>query len=105
MKNIKPFWDDEFKKLDYRKEIFNDEYAIDEWRKSGYNNDVENFSGHMANHNDKQPKWNEIFKSWAFHEHGLNQGTTPARAERVCRALKNLHEDDMFQWPSFHEDK
>ena len=40
-----------------------------------------------------------------FHEHGLNQGTTPARAERVCRALKNLHEDDMFQWPSFHEDK
>lgn len=40
-----------------------------------------------------------------FHEHGLNQGTTSARAERVCRALKNLHEDDMFQWPSFHEDK
>ena len=40
-----------------------------------------------------------------FHEHGLNQGTTSARAERVCRALKNLHEDDRFQWPSFHEDK
>ena len=31
MKHIKPFWDDEYKKLDYRKEIFNDEYAIEEW--------------------------------------------------------------------------
>ena len=37
--NIKPFWDDEYKNLDYRKEIFNDEYAIDEWRKQGYDND------------------------------------------------------------------
>ena len=71
MKNIKPFWDDEYKKLNYRKEIFNDEYAIGEWRENGYDNDVEKFSGKMANHNDKQPNWNEIFKSWAFHEHGL----------------------------------
>jgi|TARA_B100001964_G_C14002423_1_gene495559 hypothetical protein len=26
MNNIEPFWDDEYKNLDYRKEIFNDEY-------------------------------------------------------------------------------
>jgi hypothetical protein len=31
MKNIKPFWDEEYKKLDYRKEIFNDEYVIEEF--------------------------------------------------------------------------
>jgi len=69
--NIKPFWDEEYKTLDYRKEIFNDEYAIEKWRKDGYDNDVKRFSGKMANYSDKQPKWNEIFKSWAFHEHGL----------------------------------
>ena len=40
IKNIKPFWDNEYKNLDYRKEIFNDEYAIEEWRKQGYNNDI-----------------------------------------------------------------
>ena len=25
----------------------------------------------MANYSDIQPKWNETFKSWAHHEHGL----------------------------------
>jgi hypothetical protein len=29
--NIKPFWDEEYKTLDYRKEIFNDEYVIEEF--------------------------------------------------------------------------
>ena len=29
MNNIEPFWDDEYKNLDYRKEVFNDEYAIE----------------------------------------------------------------------------
>ena len=30
IKNIKPFWNNEYKNLDYRKEIFNDEYMIDD---------------------------------------------------------------------------
>ena len=71
MNHIKPFWDDEYKNLDYRKEVFNDEYAIEKWRKKGYDNDINSFSGEMANYSDKQPEWNEIFKSWAHHEHGL----------------------------------
>ena len=41
--NIKPFWDEEYKTLDYRKEIFNDSYMIDEWRENGYDNDIKNF--------------------------------------------------------------
>ena len=36
-----------------------------------------------------------------YHEHGLNQGTSFGRAKRVCNALSNLHEDDIFEWPSF----
>ncbi len=71
MKNIKPFWDDEFKKLDYRKEIFNDEYAIDEWRENGYDNDVEKFSGKMANHNDPLPSWHNKILEWIDNEFEL----------------------------------
>ena len=55
MNHIKPFWDDEYKNLNYRKEVFNDEYAIEKWRKKGYDNDINSFSGEMANYSDKQP--------------------------------------------------
>ena len=65
MKRIKPFWDDEYKKLNYRKEIFNDEYAIQGWREQGYQNPIESFSGEMANHGDVQPKWNDGIVKWA----------------------------------------
>ena len=69
--NIKPFWDDEYKNLDYRKEIFNDEYAIDEWRKQGYDNDVDYFSGKMANHYDPLPSWHNKILDWVEEEFQL----------------------------------
>jgi len=34
-----------------------------------------------------------------YHEHGLNQGLSKGRAERVCRALHVLHADDIFEYP------
>ena len=71
MNNIKPFWDDEYKDLDYRKEVFNDEYAIDEWRKQGYDNDVDYFSGKMANHYDPLPSWHNKILDWVEEEFHL----------------------------------
>ena len=65
MKRIEPFWDSGYKKLNYRKDIFNDEYAIQGWRKQGYQNPIESFSGEMANHGDIQPKWNDDIVKWA----------------------------------------
>ncbi len=41
--------------------------------------------------------------SIVFHEHGLNQGASMDRALRVCKSLKDLHTDDIFEWPSFKE--
>ena len=35
MGHIKPFWDDDYKRLDYRKEIFNDESFLKS-EKKGY---------------------------------------------------------------------
>ena len=52
MGHLKPFWDDEYKHLNYRKEIFNDEYFIEKWKKDGYDNDVEKFSPNVSNFYD-----------------------------------------------------
>ena len=71
IKNIKPFWNAEYKNLDYRKEVFNDEYAIDEWRKQGYDNDVDYFSGKMANHYDPLPSWHNKILDWVEEEFQL----------------------------------
>ena len=42
-------------------------------------------------------------ESIVFHEHGLNQGASMERALRVCHSLKDFHQDDIFDWPSFKE--
>ena len=69
---LEPFWDEQFKNLDYHKEIFNNEKDIERWRKSGYTQDVSNFSGLMCPHGKKHPEWiNQIIK-WAEDEIGLN---------------------------------
>ena len=69
--NIKPFWDDEYKNLDYRKEVFNDEYAIEEWREKGYDNAVNKFSGKMANQYDPLPSWHNKILDWVEEEFQL----------------------------------
>tara|TARA_R110002020_G_scaffold113362_2_gene260743 strand:+ start:1222 stop:1725 length:504 start_codon:yes stop_codon:yes gene_type:complete len=71
MKHVKPFWDNQYKNLNYRKEIFNDEYAIEEWRKQGYNNDVDSFSGKMANYEDALPSWHNKILEWVEEEFQL----------------------------------
>ena len=71
MNHIEPFWDDEYKKLNYRKEVFNDEYTINEWRNHGYKNPLESFSGEMANHSDVQPSWTETFIDLAKYQYEL----------------------------------
>ena len=71
LKNIKPFWDDEYKHLKYHKEIFNDEHTIEEWRKQGYDNDVYNFSGKMCSYGDDLPSWNDRVLKWVSEEFQL----------------------------------
>ena len=69
MKNIKPFWDDEYKHLKYHRESYNYSPDIEKWKKQGYNH--EHFTGEMCPHNEKQPSWNKTFIEWAEIEHGL----------------------------------
>lgn len=56
--NIAPFWDDEYKHLNYKKEKFNDLATIIKWEDSGF---CGPFGGLMCDMRSPQPKWNQQF--------------------------------------------
>jgi hypothetical protein len=53
-----PFWDDEYKTLDYVTEPFNDPISIDHWSAQGY---ASKFTGDMCDMRSLQPSWNQRF--------------------------------------------
>ena len=53
-----PFWDNEYKTLNYVNESFNDTVLAQEWLKQGYAN---NFTGDMCDMRSPQPTWNQRF--------------------------------------------
>jgi hypothetical protein len=56
--NIRHFWDDEFKSLNYINEPFNDDPNVARWLDLGFPN---KFTGDMCDMRDKQPSWNYLF--------------------------------------------
>ena len=56
--HIPKFWDDEFKKLNYINETFNDVESIERWTHLGYAN---KFTGDMCDMRSPQPSWNHCF--------------------------------------------
>lgn len=52
------FWDDEFKRLEYINEPFNDVFQTHAWQGQGYAN---RFTGDMCDMRSPQPSWNERF--------------------------------------------
>ena len=56
--HFEPFWDDEYKSLDYIDEEFNDKDSIIKWQQQGYAN---KFTGSMCDMRSPQPKWNDKF--------------------------------------------
>lgn len=76
-----PFWDEEFKTLDYVTEPFNDPLQIRKWQQEGY---CDNFTGEMCDMRSQQPSWNsrflEIFEGQGWKNIGtsyyrMNTGT------------------------------
>ena len=55
---IPKFWDDEFKRLDYIDEEFNDPESLKKWTDLGYTN---KFTGSMCDMRSPQPSWNKEF--------------------------------------------
>lgn len=56
--NIAPFWDDEYKTLNYFKEKFNDPSTVINWEDQGFRGP---FGGWMCDMRNLQPKWNNKF--------------------------------------------
>ena len=56
--NIEVFWDDEFKKLNYIQESFNDPYSVSRWLAQGYQPKM---VGAMCDMRSPQPSWNHKF--------------------------------------------
>lgn len=55
---FKVFWDDEYRRLEYINEPFNDFAARDRWMAQGYPN---RFTGDMCDMRSAQPTWNHQF--------------------------------------------
>ena len=52
------FWDDEYKRLNYINEKFNDSVSLNRWTSQGYANQ---FTGDMCDMRGQQPSWNKTF--------------------------------------------
>jgi hypothetical protein len=53
-----PFWDEEYKSLDYINETFNDVAQSQRWLTQGY---ADQFTGAMCDMRSPQPSWNQRF--------------------------------------------
>jgi len=77
--NIAPFWDDEYKNLDYIKEKFNDPDTEIAWQDSGFRGP---FGGWMCDMRSPQPLWNQKFIDFfERYEHWKNIGTSYYRMD------------------------
>jgi len=77
--NIAKFWDDEYTRLDYVKESFNDPDTVAEWMAAGFNGP---FGGSMCDMRNPQPSWNQKFIDFfQTYEHWKDIGTSYYRMD------------------------
>lgn len=95
---LKVFWDDEFKRLEYINEPFNDVASLALWRSQGY---VNTFTGDMCDMRSPQPTWNaqfiEIFSLMGWKDIGtsyyrMNTGTIlPTHSDLYVKYINLFH--------------
>jgi hypothetical protein len=56
--NIVPFWDDEYQRLDYSQDPFNDPDTVERWKAQGFSS---RFTGDLCDMRRQQPTWNHRF--------------------------------------------
>ena len=82
------FWDDEYKRLDYVNEPFNDPASVELWTRQGY---VSKFTGDMCDMRGSQPRWNKTFVD-IYREMGWqNIGTSYYRM--TTGTILPMHQD------------
>jgi hypothetical protein len=68
-----PFWNTEYKTLDYINEQFNDTNQITQWKSQGYAN---RFTGDMCDMRSQQPSWNQRFLDMFAEQGWKDVGTS-----------------------------
>lgn len=75
---LSQFWDDEYKRLEYINEPFNDTDLLETWLAQGYAN---KFTGDMCDMRSAQPSWNqrfiEIFQGQGWKDIGTSYYRMP----------------------------
>jgi hypothetical protein len=96
--HLAPFWDDEFKSLDYVHEPFNDQNDVSIWLSQGYQPKI---CGELADWRHRQPSWNHRFleiyaaKGWqnigtAYYR--MTSGTVmPEHQDRYVRYINRFN--------------
>jgi hypothetical protein len=97
---LEVFWDDEYRRLNYVNEPFNDTLSRDRWMAAGY---PDRFTGDMCDMRSVQPSWNQrfvdIFTDLGWKDVGtsyyrMNTGTVlPTHGDLYLKyvQLYNLH--------------
>jgi hypothetical protein len=71
--HVPAFWDDEFKRLEYSNETFNDPESVERWLSLGFANQ---FTGDMCDMRRPQPSWNktiiEVFEQMGWQDIGTS---------------------------------
>jgi len=92
--NLDVFWDDEYRRLDYQQEPFNDSKDVQQWLAQGYQSKI---CGDMADMRGRQPTWNyrfiEYFEAQGWRDIGtsyyrMTSGTVmPVHQDRYVKYI------------------
>jgi hypothetical protein len=70
--HIDPFWNDEYRYLNYKSEPFNNLEDLSRWRCEGYVHPDSHFTGAMCDMRCSQPNWNSQLIQWAEQQFNIN---------------------------------
>lgn len=62
--HIQPFWDNEYRQLNYIKKPFNNNQDLIRWRREGYTHSDELFTGYLCDMDSSQPAWAGQLIEW-----------------------------------------
>jgi len=94
---IEPFWDEQYKDLNYIKEPFNNQEEVDVWKKDGYVHPEYLYTGQMCKHGERHPTWSPKIVEWLEKDFGWKDvGVNYYRMETGC--ILPLHSDIYKQY-------
>jgi len=70
--HIDPFWNNEYKNLNYGLEPFNNPKDLEKWHRQGSVHPDSHYTGFLCDMREKQPSWNPTLIDWFADEFGVS---------------------------------